>query len=57
MCGKQFKNLIYIGRHITNYHLRQLISENPKATAQTTKSAEEPQELVCKDEIEEVIFD
>jgi uncharacterized Zn-finger protein len=58
VCGKQFKHLEYIARHIQRYHLiKQLSTENPNSTVERPKSTEESQELVCKDEIKEVVFD
>jgi KRAB domain-containing zinc finger protein len=57
MCGRQFKHLSYIARHIRKYQLKQLSAENPKSTVERQKTTEEFQVIVCKDEIEEVIFD
>jgi KRAB domain-containing zinc finger protein len=51
MCGKQFKHLSYVTQHIKRQHQNQINAENPNF------SANESQEIICKDEIEEVIFD
>jgi KRAB domain-containing zinc finger protein len=57
MCGRKFKNLSYVARHFKSFHLKQLNAENPKSTIQRPNSVQEHQELICKDEIEEVVFD
>jgi KRAB domain-containing zinc finger protein len=57
MCGRQFKHLSYVAQHLKRYHQKQLSAENPKSQIQRPNTAEEQQELICKDEIEEVVFD
>jgi len=57
MCGRQFKNLTYVSQHFKRFHRKQLSAENPKSIIQRPNSAQEHQEMVCKDEIEEVVFE
>jgi KRAB domain-containing zinc finger protein len=57
MCGKQFKNLSSLVRHLRRYHKIQQSEEDPNSAVESPKIAEEYQEVVCKDEIEEVVFD
>jgi KRAB domain-containing zinc finger protein len=57
MCGKQFKNLSSIAPHFMRRHLKQLSAEKPNPTDKRPTTAEKQQELICKDEIEEVVFD
>jgi KRAB domain-containing zinc finger protein len=57
LCGKQFKNLLNVYQHITNCDKKQLSADNPNLTAERPKTVEEQQEMVFKDEIEEVVFD
>jgi Zinc finger, C2H2 type len=56
VCGKQFKNLKYVSQHLKRFHQKQLSAENPKSIIQRPNTAQERQELVYKDEIEEVVF-
>jgi hypothetical protein len=56
MCDKQFKHLLYVAQHFKRYHLKQQSEENPNSTVERPETAEEQQEMVCKDEIEEVVF-
>jgi KRAB domain-containing zinc finger protein len=51
MCGRQFKHLAYVTQHIKRQHKNQMNAENPNFTANVS------QEIVCKDEIEEMIVD
>jgi len=57
VCGKIYKNKCYVMRHIKSVHTKQQSVDNSKSSGQEIKIAEEHQELVCKDEIEEVVFD
>jgi general transcription factor IIIA len=57
MCGKQFKHLSNVAPHFMRRHLKQLSAENPNPTDKRPTTAEKQQELICKDEIEEVVFD
>jgi KRAB domain-containing zinc finger protein len=56
-CGKIYKTKSYVMRHIKIVHTKQQSVDNSKSSGQELKIAEEHQELVCKDEIEEAIFD
>jgi KRAB domain-containing zinc finger protein len=55
LCGKKFKNASYGGRHMKAVHKDQPLPENPSPIVQVLVVADEPQ--VCKDEIDEVVFD
>jgi hypothetical protein len=57
MCGKQIKRLASLIRHFKRYHKIQQSEEDPNPSVESPKIAEEYQEQVCKDEIEEVVFD
>jgi hypothetical protein len=51
------KQMLYVMRHLKSVHTKQQSVDNSKSSGQEIKIAEEHQELVCKDEIEEVVFD
>jgi hypothetical protein len=57
MCGKQFKHLDYVAQHVVRCLQNQMSAENPNSTVVRPKTTEESQEMVCKEEIEEVVFD
>jgi len=57
MCGRQLKHLSYVAQHLQKAHKIHHSEENSKPIVQRLKTAEEIQEVVCKDEIEEVVFD
>jgi KRAB domain-containing zinc finger protein len=57
MCGRQLKHLRYVSQHLERFHKIHHIEESSKPIVQRPKTAEEYQEVVCKDETEEVVFD
>jgi Zinc finger, C2H2 type len=57
MCGRQIKNLSSMARHMLKCLQNHLSAECAKSSVQGPNAAAEYQELVCKDEIEEVVFD
>jgi uncharacterized Zn-finger protein len=58
ICCKQFRNILYLTRHIKRQHENQQSEEvNDPTVQQLPKITEERQTIVCKDEIEEVVFE
>jgi KRAB domain-containing zinc finger protein len=57
LCGKQFKHLSYVAQHFKRQHKNPQSEDDSQSNVHKPKTAEEYQELVCKDEIEEVVFD
>jgi Zinc finger, C2H2 type len=57
MCGGQIKNLPSMARHILKCLQNHLSAECTKSSVEGPNAAEGNQDVVCKDEIEEVVFD